>query len=96
VIARGLSLHPAVTELLLTTAEQEGIPHTVESSGRATGTDADAVHATGIGVPTATVSIPLRYMHSPVELVALSDVEAAVQLLAAFAQRLGPDLVLER
>jgi putative aminopeptidase FrvX len=35
-------------------------------------------------------------MHSPVELVALSDIEATVQLLAAFAQRLGPDLVLER
>ena len=96
VIARGLSLHPAVTELLLATAEQEGIPHTVESSGRATGTDADAVHATGTGVPSAVVSIPLRYMHSPVELVALSDIDAAVRLLAAFAQRLGPDLVLER
>jgi putative aminopeptidase FrvX len=96
VIARGLSLHPAVTELLLATAEQEGIAHTVESSGRATGTDADAVHATGTGIPTAVISIPLRYMHSPVELVALSDVDAAVRLLAAFAQRLGPDLVLER
>jgi putative aminopeptidase FrvX len=96
VIARGLTLHPAVTELLLTTAVQEGIPHTVESAGRATGTDADAVHATGTGVPTAVVSIPLRYMHSSVELAALSDIDATVQLLAAFAQRLGPDLVLER
>jgi putative aminopeptidase FrvX len=96
VIARGLTLHPAVTELLLTTAEQEGIPHTVESLGRATGTDADAVHATATGIPSAVVSVPLRYMHSAVELVALSDIEATVQLLAAFAQRLGPDLVLER
>ena len=96
VIARGTMLHPAVTDLLLATAEQEGIPHTVESAGRATGTDADAVHATATGIPSAVVSIPLRYMHSPVELVALSDIEATVQLLAAFAQRLGPDLVLER
>jgi putative aminopeptidase FrvX len=96
VIARGLSLHPAVTELLLATAEQADIPHTVESAGRATGTDADAVHATATGVPTAVVSIPLRYMHSAVELVALSDVDAAVRLLVAFAQRLGPELVLER
>jgi len=96
VIARGTSLHPAVTELLLATAEEEGIPHTIESIGRATGTDADAVHAAGVGVPSAVVAIPLRYMHSPVELVALADVDATVRLLAAFAQRLGPDLVLER
>jgi putative aminopeptidase FrvX len=96
VIVRGTTLHPAVTELLLATAEQEGIAHTIESAGRGTGTDADAVHATGTGVPTAVVSIPLRYMHSSVELVALSDVDATVALLAAFAQRLGPDLVLER
>jgi putative aminopeptidase FrvX len=96
VILRGTTLHPAVTELLLATAEQEGIAHTIESAGRGTGTDADAVHATGTGVPTAVVSIPLRYMHSSVELVALSDVDATVALLAAFAQRLGPDLVLER
>ena len=47
-------------------------------------------------MPTAVVSIPLRYMHSSVELVALSDIDATVRLLAAFAQRLGPDLVLER
>jgi putative aminopeptidase FrvX len=96
VICRGTSLHPAVTELLLATAEDEGIAHTIESIGRATGTDADAVHATGIGVPSAVVAIPLRYMHSPVELVALADIDATVRLLAAFAQRLGPDLVLER
>ena len=44
VIARGTSLHPAVTELLYETAEQEGLPFTVESLGRSTGTDADAVH----------------------------------------------------
>ncbi|HEX5194856.1 MAG TPA: M42 family peptidase [Solirubrobacteraceae bacterium] len=96
VIARGTSLHPAVTELLLATAESEGIAHTVESVGRQTGTDADAVHASRTGVPTAVVSIPLRYMHSSVELVALSDVEATARLLAAFARRLGPELVLER
>jgi putative aminopeptidase FrvX len=96
VVARGTTLHPAVTELLLDTAEAEGIPHTVESLGRATGTDADAVHASRTGVPSAVISIPLRYMHSSVELVAVADVEAAARLLAAFAQRLGPDLVLER
>ena len=57
----------------------------MEASARATGTDADAVHLTRAGVPTALVSIPLRYMHSPVELVQLDDVHAAARLIAAAA-----------
>ena len=96
VIARGTSLHPAVTELLHDTAEAEGLSFTVESLGRGTGTDADAVHATRTGIPTGLVSVPLRYMHSPVELVSLADVEAAAKLIAAFAQRLTPGISFER
>jgi putative aminopeptidase FrvX len=96
VIARGTSLHPAVTELLHETAEQEELPFTVESLGRGTGTDADAVHATRTGIPTGLVSVPLRYMHSAVELVSLSDVDAAAKLIAAFAQRLTADFSFER
>ena len=75
VIARGTTLHPAVTELLHDTAEQEDLPFTVESLGRGTGTDADAIHLSRSGVPTGLVSVPLRYMHSPVELVSLDDIE---------------------
>ncbi len=96
VIARGTSLHPRVTELLYETAEQEEIPFTVESLGRATGTDADAVHVSRGGIPTGIVSIPLRYMHSPVELVSLADIEASAKLIAAFAQRLEPGMSFER
>ena len=70
-IARGTTLHPRVFELLYETAEEEEIPFTVESLGRGTGTDADAVHSSRAGVPTGLVSVPLRYMHSPVELVSL-------------------------
>ena len=50
--------------------------------------DADAVHISRSGVPTALVSIPLRYMHSPVELVQLDDVQACARLIAATAMRL--------
>ncbi len=96
VIARGTILHPVVCDLLCDTAEAEGIPFTVESLGRGTGTDADAVHVSRAGVATGIVSIPLRYMHSSVELASLDDVRAAAQLIAAFAQRLTPDLSLER
>jgi len=91
VITRGSTIHPRVFELLHDTAEAEGMPFTVESSTRSTGTDADAVHVSRGGVPTGIVSIPLRYMHSPVEMVQLDDVEQAARLIAAFAQRLAAD-----
>jgi putative aminopeptidase FrvX len=88
VINRGSVLNPGVFELLHETAEKERIPFTIEASGRATGTDADAVHLSRGGVPTGLVSIPLRYMHSPVEMVDLADVTACARLVAAFALRL--------
>src|SRR2546429_398432 len=88
VISRGSTLNPALFELLARAAEEEKIPFTIEASARATGTDADAVHLSRGGVPTALVSIPIRYMHSPVELVQLDDVHAAARLIAAAALRL--------
>ena len=96
VLSRGSTLHPRLFELLHDTAEREGIPFTVEAIGRNTGTDADAVHLSRGGVPTALVSIPLRYMHSPVELVALTDVHAAARLIAAAARTLGADASFAR
>jgi len=88
VISRGSTLNPALFELLYETAQAEKIAFTVEASARATGTDADAVHLSRGGVPTALVSIPIRYMHSPVELVQLDDVHASARLIAAAALRL--------
>ncbi|HLH67246.1 MAG TPA: M42 family metallopeptidase [Solirubrobacteraceae bacterium] len=96
VIARGTSLHPLIFELLHDTASEREIPFTVESLGRHTGTDADAIHLSRGGVPTGLVSVPLRYMHSPVELVSLADVQAAARLIAEFAQRLTPGMSFER
>jgi endoglucanase len=89
VISRGSTLNEALFELLRETAEAEKIPFTVEASARATGTDADAVHLSRGGIPTGLVSIPIRYMHSPVELVQLDDVHACARLIAAAALRLG-------
>ncbi len=96
VIARGTTLHPVVSELLYQTAEEEEIPFTVESLGRGTGTDADAIHFTRAGVPTGLVSVPSRYMHSPVEMVSLADIDAAARLIAAFARRLTQGMSFER
>jgi endoglucanase len=96
VIARGTALHPSLTELLCETAEAQELPFTLESMGRNTGTDADAIHASRTGIPTAVVSVPIRYMHSPVELVELGDIEVAAKLIAAFAQRLQAGMSFER
>jgi len=96
VIARGTSLHPLVFERLYEAAEAEGIPFTLESLGKGTGTDADAIHFSRGGVATGLVSIPCRYMHSPVEMVSLADVDAAARLIAAFARRLEPGTSFER
>jgi endoglucanase len=96
VIERGSTLHPAVFELLYEAAEREGIAHSVQVSTRATGTDADAIHSSRGGVPTGLVSIPLRYMHSPVEMVQLSDIEACARLIAAFARSLSAETTFTR
>jgi endoglucanase len=96
VLTRGSTLDPTVFELLYEAGEAEGIPFTVTASARATGTDADAFHISRAGIPSAVVSVPLRYMHSAVEMVQLDDVENAARLIAAFARRLSGDLDLRR
>ncbi|MEZ5078157.1 MAG: M42 family metallopeptidase [Solirubrobacterales bacterium] len=95
-IGRGSTLSPKVFELLVETAEAEGIEYSIGASGRGTSTDADVLQISRAGIPTGVVSIPLRYMHSPVEMADLRDVEATVELLAAFAARLTPDVDLSR
>ena len=96
VITRGSTLNPQVFELLHETAEAEGIPFTVNASARTTGTDADAFHHSRAGIPSGVVSVPLRYMHSPVEMVQLDDVENTAKLIAAFARRLAADTDFRR
>jgi endoglucanase len=81
-----------VTDRLLEAAEAEQIPHTVMASARATWTDADAFHISRAGIPTGLVSVPLRYMHSPVEMCQLDDVHNTARLIAAFAQKLPAEL----
>jgi putative aminopeptidase FrvX len=90
-ISRGANLHPHMAELLIEAAEAENIPYNVAVPGRTSGTDADAIHFARAGVPCGLVSVPLRYMHSPVETVQLADVEHAIELLAAMCLRLDPE-----
>jgi putative aminopeptidase FrvX len=95
-IMRGPSMHPRIFELLVETAEAESIPYSIEISRGTTYTDADAAYLSRAGIATGLVSFPLRYMHSPVEVVDLADVEASIRLLVAFARRLEPGISLAR
>ncbi len=88
-IFRGPLVNPTIFDVLVGAAETEGISHTIET-GPDSYTDADDTYISRAGVPTGLVSIPLRNMHSPVEIVELKDLEACVQLLVAFARKLEP------
>jgi endoglucanase len=92
----GPVVNPAVSDLLRETAGAQGIAHCVEVYSDRTLTDADAFHVSRAGVPTGVVSIPVRYMHSPVELCSLDDLEAVIALVAAFARRLTRETSFRR
>jgi endoglucanase len=89
IICRGANINPKVFALLSECAKKLKIPHQFEADPRPTGTDARAIQMGRGGVATGLVSVPLRYMHTPSEVVDLDDVENCVQLLVEFAQSLG-------
>jgi len=85
IICRGPNINPWVYERLVDCAKRLGIPHQFEADPRPTGTDARAIQIGRAGVATGLVSIPLRYMHTPSEMVDLQDVENCVKLFVEFA-----------
>ena len=88
VIERASVLSPAVSGGLISTAEAEEIPYTLEGNSRSTGTDADAIHFTRAGIATGLVSCPNRYMHSPNEIVDLEDLANCARLISAYVKTL--------
>jgi endoglucanase len=88
-ITRGANINPVLFELLVATAREEGIPYQISGAPRATGTDANAIQLSRGGVAAALVSVPLRYMHTPVEVLSLTDLENTVRLLSGLLYRLG-------
>ncbi|MBV8141346.1 MAG: M42 family metallopeptidase [Verrucomicrobia bacterium] len=85
-VTHGSANHPQVVKRLIELANELEIPIQHEASSRNTGTDTDHVYAMRGGIPSALLSIPLRYMHTPVEMVDLSDVERCVALLTHFVR----------
>ncbi len=91
VLSRGSAVHPVVFERLVEVAEAEDVAYTLAAQPRHTATDADAIHLSRAGVATGLISVPNRYMHSPVEMVKLPDLDAAAKLIAAFVGGLDPE-----
>jgi len=85
-ICRGPNISPKVFDALVKAAKKLKIPYQVEGDPRATGTDARAIQVARGGVATGIVSIPLRYMHTPSEVVDLEDVERCVKLFVEFSK----------
>ena len=90
-VTHGTVNHPAVVERLMEVAEKNDIPLQHESSSRYSGTDTDVIFTTRRGIPSALVSVPMRYMHSTIETVDLGDVEHTVALLEAFVRSIKSD-----
>lgn len=91
VIYRGPNMNPKVVRQLIEVADANEIPFQLAAEGRATGTDANAIQVNRAGVATGLLSIPNRYMHSPVEMISLDDIDRAADLLARFAEGLTPE-----
>ncbi|MHC4442997.1 MAG: M42 family metallopeptidase [Planctomycetota bacterium] len=88
VIERGANINPAVGELLIETATRKKIPHQLSAAPSATGTDANVMQISRSGVAAGLVSIPNRYMHTPVEVCSLTDLDNCAKLVAETVARI--------
>ncbi|PWH15799.1 MAG: hypothetical protein DDG60_05245 [Anaerolineae bacterium] len=92
-LTMGPNIHPYLFKKFEELAKNLEIPYQTEVTPRHTGTDGYATQVAAEGIPTMVIGIPLRYMHTPVELVALKDIQRAGRLLAEFIASLEPDFV---
>ncbi|MFN3308456.1 MAG: M20/M25/M40 family metallo-hydrolase [Anaerolineales bacterium] len=89
----GPTVHPKLYSTFKDLAEKLEIPYRIEAMPRYSGTDADRLQTVAEGIPTMVISIPLRYMHTPVEIVSKKDIQRAARLLAEFATALEIDFM---
>ena len=83
-VGMGPNLHRGLTKAIIRTAKANDIDYTLEIMEGDTGTNAWTMQIVGRGIACALLSIPQKYMHTPVEVISLSDVEAVADLMAAF------------
>lgn len=96
-ITHGTVNHPKVTERIMEVADDLDVPLQHEASSRFSGTDTDDIFKTRSGIPSALISLPIRYMHSPVETADLEDVDRVARVMAGFVRsiRVGEDFRVE-
>ncbi|MFB6281914.1 MAG: M20/M25/M40 family metallo-hydrolase [Haloferacaceae archaeon] len=87
VVSRGSANHPELVDLARSAAGDAGVDVQLQAAGSATGTDADAFYVARGGTPALSVGVPNRYMHTPVEVIDLDDLDAVGELLGAMAER---------
>ncbi len=90
-MSKGPNIHPRLVERLEKTAKDHKIKYNIEIDGGATGTDAWSIQVSGDGVPTALMSIPLKYMHTSVETLDMRDLKATVDVITKFIKGLEAD-----
>jgi endoglucanase len=91
ILGMGPNIHPGLHKSFKDLADRLEIPYKVEVTGAHSGTDAYAMQVAAEGVPTMAVLIPLRYMHTPVEVISLKDIARTGRLLAEFAASLDAE-----
>jgi tetrahedral aminopeptidase len=92
----GPNTHPALFKAFQDTADRMELPYSVSVYPSGSGTDAMGMQIVAEGIPTMVVSIPLRYMHTPVELISMKDIQRTGRLLAEFIAGLEPDFVEQK
>lgn len=91
-VTYGPAVHNRVLDHLIATAEKHEIPFQRQAASRATGTDTDAFQLAGDGIPSALVSLPLKYMHTTVETAHREDIENCIQLMKGFVMDMPSDV----
>jgi len=90
-VMRGANANPIVFKMITEACQEEGIPYQVDVAPGGTGTDGNAMQMNMGGMAVGIVGVPLRYMHTPCELLSLTDVENCARLMAAYCRKVKPD-----
>ena len=92
ILHRGANMNPVLQELIEEAAKKKNIPVQMQAEPRATGTDANVMQLSRAGVATSLISIPNRYMHTPVEMISLKDLRNTSRLIAAVLTEIKPGM----